>query len=93
MRLLSGNLMYFFLYGLIILALYILLFICIVIAGLFTCCIGFIILSIPYIGTVILLPVSYTFRAMSVEFLEQFGPEFKIFPSLYDNDLNGVYEL
>jgi len=27
-----------------------------------------------------MLPVSYTFRAFSVEFLEQFGDDFVIFP-------------
>ena len=93
MPLFSGYMLNFIIYGIIILLLHLLVVICVVIIGLSTCCIGFIILSIPYIGKVILLPVSYTFRAMSVEFLEQFGHEFKIFPELYDNDLNGVYEL
>jgi hypothetical protein len=54
--------------------------ICIIILGLLTCCLGFILLIIPYIGSVITLPISYTFRAFSLEFLEQFGPEFKLFP-------------
>jgi len=38
----------------------------------------------PYIGSVVLLPVSYTFRAFSVEFLEQFGDDFTIFPKQKD---------
>jgi hypothetical protein len=47
---------------------------------LFTCCIGFLLLIIPYIGSVVLLPVFYTFRAFSIEFLEQYGEEFVLFP-------------
>ena len=92
MPLLSGHMLHFIIYGILILLLDILTGICVIIGGLFTCCIGFIILSIPYIGTVLLLPVKYTFRALSVEFLEQFGPEYEIFPKP-DDDIYGVYEL
>jgi hypothetical protein len=52
----------------------------IVIFGLVTCCIGFILLAIPYINVVILLPVPVWFRGFSVEFLEQFGEDYKFFP-------------
>ena len=45
-----------------------------------TCCIGLVLLVIPYINAVVLLPISYTLRAFSVEFLEQFGPEYALFP-------------
>lgn len=54
----------------------------IIFAGCATCCIGFILLAIPYINAVILLPVWYTLRSFSVEFLEQFGPEYQVFPRL-----------
>lgn len=37
-----------------------------------TCCIGLLLLLIPYIGSVILLPVTYTYRCLSIEFLSQF---------------------
>jgi hypothetical protein len=37
-------------------------------------------IAVPYIGSVILLPVSYTFRAFSIEFLAQFGDKFNVFP-------------
>jgi len=77
---LSRHLGYFVLYGLFIFVLMILVVICIVLFGLFTCCLGFLLLIIPYIGSVVLLPISYTFRAFSVEFLEQFGEDFTIFP-------------
>lgn len=42
---------------------------------LFTCCI----VLLPYVGTVILLPVWVLYRAFSVEFLAQFHPDFDLF--------------
>lgn len=42
---------------------------------LFTCCI----VLIPYVGTVILLPVWVLYRAYSVEFFAQFHPDFDLF--------------
>ncbi len=71
---------YFILYGLFIFVLGILVVLCVMLFGLLTCCIGFLLLIIPYIGSVVFLPVSYTFRAFSLEFLEQFGEEFTFFP-------------
>ncbi|MCI0496128.1 hypothetical protein L0Z72_14070 [candidate division KSB1 bacterium] len=71
---------YFLLYGIFLLVLYIVMVIGIIIAGLMTCCIGFLLLIIPYIGSVVSLPISYTFMALGPEFLVQFGPEFDIFP-------------
>ncbi|HCE42658.1 MAG TPA: hypothetical protein DET40_03835 [Lentisphaeria bacterium] len=38
------------------------------------CCMGFILLSLPYIWAVLLLPVLVFFRLYSIEFLAQFGP-------------------
>jgi hypothetical protein len=70
----------FILYGIIIFLLYILFVIVVIVAGLVTCCIGWLLLVIPYIGTVVTLPVWYTFRAFSLEFLAQFGPEYRLFP-------------
>lgn len=46
-----------------------------ILAGCLTCCCGFMIVAIPYIGTVVLLPVFVFFRLYSVHFLRQFGPE------------------
>jgi hypothetical protein len=43
-----------------------------------TCCI----VVIPYIGTVLLLPVWVTFRLLSVEFLAQFHSDFDLFAPL-----------
>ena len=49
-------------------------------AGCLTCCCGFILISLPYIGSVCLLPVSFTLRAFSLEFLAQWGPDYSAFP-------------
>ena len=72
---------HFILYGIIIFLLYLLFVIIVIVAGLVTCCIGWLILVIPYIGTVVTLPIWYTFRAYSLEFLAQFGPEYVVFPA------------
>jgi len=52
----------------------------ILICGCVTCCIGFLILAMPYVSAVVLLPIAYAMRAFAVEFLEQFGPEYQVFP-------------
>ncbi|MCP4727346.1 MAG: hypothetical protein GY863_20080 [bacterium] len=75
-------------YGIMIFILWIMIVISILIVGLFTCCIGFVFLIIPFIGTVTILPVHYTLRAFSVQFLEQFGPEFEVFPKKDDSSEN-----
>ena len=68
-------------YGIIIFLLILLFIAAVIVAVLATCCIGGVLLVIPYIGTVVTLPVWYTFRAYSLEFLAQFGPESNLFPS------------
>ena len=65
--------LHFILFGLLVFGLGFLFFIGVVMFGLFTCLAGFILLLIPYIGTVITLPIWYTFRVFSLEFLAQFG--------------------
>lgn len=44
--------------------------------GVITCCIG----MLPYIGTVLLLPLLVFIRFYSLEFLRQFSPEYSVFP-------------
>jgi hypothetical protein len=80
MSLFSQHAGYFLLYGILIFVLSILVFIVVIMLGIFTCCIGFILLILPYINSVVTLPISYTYRAFSVQFLEQFGTEFSLFP-------------
>ena len=70
----------FLLFGILMFIMTVLVIILTVIAGLMTCCIGLILLIIPYIGTVVTLPIRYTFRAFSLEYLAQFGPEYDVFP-------------
>lgn len=71
---------HFLLFGLLVFVMTILVVIGLIFAGLLTCCIGFIFLVIPYIGTVVSLPVWYTFRAFGLEYLAQFGPDYDVFP-------------
>jgi hypothetical protein len=69
---------WFFLYGLFVLLVAIpacLLFVALVCC---TCCI----VALPYIGTVILLPVWVAYRVLGPEFLAQFDPSFDIFDVL-----------
>jgi hypothetical protein len=70
----------FVIYGLFVTGLHIAVAIVVLFLCLITCCIGLLLLAIPFIGSVMLLPVSYTFRAYSIEFLAQFGDEFNVFP-------------
>jgi hypothetical protein len=46
----------------------------IVLAVLCTCCLAGCLMMIPYLGAVVLLPVTYFFRAFSLAFLEQVDP-------------------
>ncbi len=74
------EILHFILYALLILVLKIVVGIALFFLGFMTCCIGFILLVIPYISAVVTLPISYFFRTYSVEFLQQFGKAYRIFP-------------
>jgi hypothetical protein len=71
----------FLLYGLMVFFMKIAVAVLVVAVGLFTCCIGFLLLAIPYVNAVILLPVSFVFRTFPLEFLGQFGADFDVFRS------------
>ncbi len=75
-----SQLFYFLGYGLFTLFVFMVVLIAVLIAGFATCCIGLVLLAIPYVNAVVLLPISYTMRAFSVEFLEQFGSGYHVFP-------------
>ncbi|MEJ0089474.1 MAG: hypothetical protein WDM80_06990 [Limisphaerales bacterium] len=47
-----------------------------------TCCIAGCLMLLPYLGTVLLLPVLIFKRAYSVYFLAQFGPLYDVFPPI-----------
>ena len=78
--LLGRYFMQFILYSMLIFVLMIIVIIGTILIGIFTCCIGCLLLIIPYISAVFTLPISYSFRAYSVEFLAQFGEDFNVFP-------------
>ncbi|MCP4712042.1 MAG: hypothetical protein GY869_25760, partial [Planctomycetes bacterium] len=46
--------------------------------GLLTCCVGCILVIIPFIGSVVTLPVTVFFRTYSLYFLKQFGPDWEL---------------
>ncbi len=52
------------------------------IGGIVTCCIGLVLMAIPYIGTVITLPLHTFARFLSVEFLGQFSDDFRLLQPL-----------
>ena len=53
--------------------------IAVAVGGFATCCVGFLLLSIPYVGSVVLLPIEVTLRGLGPDFLSQFGSEWSIF--------------
>jgi hypothetical protein len=74
----GGFVLFGLLYFVIMLAGWILFFV----GGLLTCCIGLILMVIPYIGTVITLPLHTFARFLSVDFLGQFGDDFRLLDQL-----------
>lgn len=52
----------------------------VVVAVVATCCIGGVLLALPYLGTVALLPVLVFWRSYSLHYLAQYGPDFDVFP-------------
>ena len=62
---------WFLLAGLFVFLLAIVIFWAVIVTGFATCCLGFLLLVLPYVGTVLLLPVLVTYRAFTVEFLGQ----------------------
>lgn len=71
----------FVLYALFVLVLFLVVGAAVVAVGFATCCIGFLLMVLPYVGQVVLLPVYVAYRALGPEFLAQFGPEFQVFTS------------
>jgi hypothetical protein len=74
----AQNMGSFFIYGLVIFALKIAVAIAVIFAAVLTCCIGLLLIMIPFVGAVVLLPVSYTFRAFSIEYFAMFGEDFNL---------------
>lgn len=87
-RLLKAQVFTFLVYGLFVFVLGIAIAIGVILFALLTCCIGLILIAIPFIGAVVLLPVSYWLRAFSIEFLKQFGDQYNIFPPVEEVNLS-----
>jgi len=56
------------------------------VAACVTCCIA----AIPYVGTVILLPIPVTLCAFSLLFLRQFGPDYDVWASFMPSEFTPV---
>ncbi len=85
LKILSVNKARFLLYILFQLAIGIAIGAIILTAVLVTCCCAACILAIPYIGTVLILPVHVFTRSYSLLYLKQFGPEFDVFSKESEN--------
>lgn len=70
--LLRHNALAFILCGLLALVLGVGVVILVFTFGCMTCCLGFLLLMIPYINSVVLLPISVFYRSFTLEFLAQF---------------------
>ena len=79
LRVLSSNKGRFFLYILFQIVIGIAIGAIIMTGMCITCCCAACILAIPYIGTVLMLPLLVFKRAYSLLYLQQFGPEFDVF--------------
>ena len=77
--LLSANLGNFVLYLLFQIVLAMAIGTLVLVAFLATCCIACCLMMIPYIGTVLLLPVLVFTRSYSLHYLAQYGPEYDVF--------------
>jgi hypothetical protein len=77
--LLSGHFGHLILYLLFQIALAIVIGIVVFIVVIVTCCLAGCLMAIPYLGTVLLLPVLMFKRAYSLHYLAQFGPTYDVF--------------
>ena len=77
--LLRANAGGFALYAIVTLAVWLAVGMAVLFAGCMTCCIGFVLLAIPWLGTLPLLPALLFFRLLSVHYLAQLGPEYDLF--------------
>lgn len=78
-KLLGANFSQFVLYLLFQIAIHIIIAVAVLIVVIVTCCIAGCLLSIPYLGTVLLLPVSVFNRSYSLYYLAQYGSAYNVF--------------
>jgi len=77
-ELVPGRLGSFVLFYLMMIVVNVAISVAVVLFGCITCCCGFILLAIPYVGSVIMLPLLVYDRGYSLFFLEQCGPEWQL---------------
>jgi hypothetical protein len=75
----AGNIGHFILYVLFRIVLGIGIALATLAIILMTCCVAGCLLAIPYLGTVLFLPVLLFVRAYSAYYLAQYGPEWDVF--------------
>ncbi len=81
-QLLSANFWGFVLYLLFQIVISMVIGVMVLAVVLITCCIAGCFLAIPYIGTVLLLPLSTFRRAYSLYYFAQYGPNYNVFPAV-----------
>ena len=82
LELLSVNIANFIIYFLFQIALGAAIFVAVLFVVLVTCCVAGCIFAIPFLGTVIYLPVLVFQRSYSLYYLSQFGPEWNVLTNL-----------
>lgn len=78
-EILVNNKMAIFLFYLMKIGIWLAIIIILIVAICLTCCVAAFLLTIPYIGTVAMLPVFVFLRCYSLYMLEQFGSQWKVF--------------
>ncbi len=81
LSLLGANTGHFTLYVLFQIVLMMAIGVVLLVAVVVTCCIAGCLMVLPYLGTVVLLPVLVFERSYSIYYLAQFGPAYDVFPS------------
>jgi hypothetical protein len=79
-HLLAGNIWKFALYLLFQIVLGMVIGMIVLLAILLTCCVAGCLMALPYVGTVLLLPVLIFQRSYALYYLAQYGPQYDVFP-------------
>jgi hypothetical protein len=86
LRLITGNIGVFILFCLFGFVLFLAMIMTGAIVSCLTCCIA----ALPYVGTVILLPVYVCLRAFGLLFLRQFGPDYDVWASFMPSEFSPI---
>ena len=78
LALFRSHVLHFLAFGLFFIVLLIGVAVAIMVVGFSTCCVGFVLFALPYVSSVVLLPIDVLFRGLGPDFLAQFGPEWSI---------------